>query len=64
MEARAEIDKGLARPGIGDTNVALGWVYRREGDRARADGHLAGAARLFRDLDAPFWAQRAVALLA
>jgi tetratricopeptide (TPR) repeat protein len=43
--------------------AALGRAYRRAADRARAQGHLDAAAALFRELGAPFWAERVAALL-
>ncbi|HET7876016.1 MAG TPA: AAA family ATPase, partial [Methylomirabilota bacterium] len=51
------------RPEVARTHAALGRVYRRAGERARADEHLTQAGRLFRELGAPFWAERAEASL-
>jgi tetratricopeptide (TPR) repeat protein len=51
------------RPETAYTHAALSRVFRRTGDRARADEHLAAADRLFRDLGAPYWAERVAARL-
>jgi tetratricopeptide (TPR) repeat protein len=43
--------------------LGLGTLYRRTGDRARAEAHLAQARDAFRDMTMEFWAARASAAL-
>jgi class 3 adenylate cyclase/tetratricopeptide (TPR) repeat protein len=52
------------RPLLARCRLGLGRLYRRAGDRARAEEHLIGAASLFRGLEMRFWLPQAEAELA
>jgi tetratricopeptide (TPR) repeat protein len=43
------------RPLVAHCHLGLGRLYRRLGDRERAQGHLATAGALYRDLDMSYW---------
>jgi tetratricopeptide (TPR) repeat protein len=43
------------RPLVAHCHLGLGRLYRRTGDRAKADEHLATARTLYREMDMSFW---------
>jgi class 3 adenylate cyclase/tetratricopeptide (TPR) repeat protein len=51
------------RPEIARCQLSLARLHRRIGDRAAGTEHLAAAVALYRQLGAPFWAERAEAEL-
>ncbi len=55
--ARAE-PRGM-RPLIAHCHLGLGKLYRRTGKRQEAQGHLATATTMYREMDMRFWLERA-----
>jgi len=47
------------RPLEAHCHLGLGKLYGGTGDRAKAEYHLTTAATMYRDLDMPFWLQKA-----
>jgi tetratricopeptide (TPR) repeat protein len=47
------------RPLIAHCHLGLGKLYRSIGDAQRTEKHFAAATTLYRDLDMPFWLERA-----
>jgi hypothetical protein len=72
-----ELDQGLAssrealwlaeelgmRPHIAHCHLGLGTLYRRTGDRAKAEEHLTTATAMYREMDMTFWLEKAEAAL-
>ena len=52
------------RPLVAHCHLGLGRLHRRSGDHQRADDQLAGAARMFREMDMRFWLEQAEAEMA
>lgn len=53
-------DLGM-RPLVGDCHLGLGKLYRRTGKRKQAHEHLTTATTMYREMDMPFWLERAEA---
>jgi tetratricopeptide (TPR) repeat protein len=51
------------RPLTAHCHLGLGKVYRRTGDRVKADGHLATASTMYREMGMTFWLEMAEAEL-
>jgi tetratricopeptide (TPR) repeat protein len=49
------------RPLVAHCHLGLGKLYRRTGDRAKAEEHLATAATMYREMGMTFWLERAEA---
>jgi tetratricopeptide (TPR) repeat protein len=47
------------RPLVAHCHLGLGKLYRRTGDRARAEEHLTLATTMYREMDMRFWLERA-----
>ena len=47
------------RPLVAHCHLGLGRLYRRTGDRERADGSLHTATALYRDMEMGFWLEQA-----
>jgi tetratricopeptide (TPR) repeat protein len=47
------------RPLQAHCHFGLGKLYRRTGDRAKAQEHLASAATMYREMDMQFWLEKA-----
>jgi tetratricopeptide (TPR) repeat protein len=60
-EALAVAEEIGMRPLIAHCNLGLGKLYRSTGDAERAGKHFTAATTLYRDLDMPFWLERAEA---
>jgi class 3 adenylate cyclase/tetratricopeptide (TPR) repeat protein len=54
-----EAEELRMRPLVGRCYIALGALARRMGDAQQAEHHLATAISTFRELDMPFWRERA-----
>ncbi|MFQ5947049.1 MAG: tetratricopeptide repeat protein, partial [Anaerolineae bacterium] len=62
-EAMARAEELGMRPLLARCHLGLGKLYRRTGDRRKAQEHLATAAALLRDMDMRFWLEQAEAEL-
>ena len=51
------------RPLVAHCHLGLGKLYRRTGDRAKAEEHLTTAATMYREMDMGFWLEKAEAEL-
>jgi class 3 adenylate cyclase/tetratricopeptide (TPR) repeat protein len=51
------------RPLVAHCHLGLGTLYRRTGDRAKAQEHLTSAAAMYREMDMSFWLEKAEAAL-
>jgi Flp pilus assembly protein TadD len=51
------------RPLVAHCHLGLGKLYRRTGDRARAEEHISTAATMYREMDMRFWLEKAEAEL-
>jgi hypothetical protein len=51
------------RPLVAHCHLGLGKLYRRIGDRPKAEDHLTRAAMMYREIDMGFWPQKAEAEL-
>jgi tetratricopeptide (TPR) repeat protein len=49
------------RPLVAHCHLGLGKLYRRTGDRARADEHLQTSLTMYREMDMDFWLEKAEA---
>ena len=49
------------RPLVAHCHLGLGKLYRRTGKRQEAQEHLATATTMYREMDMPFWLERAEA---
>jgi hypothetical protein len=49
------------RPLVAHCHLGVGGLYRRIGDGAKAEEHLAAAAAMYRDLSMGFWLSQAEA---
>ncbi|HSF03131.1 MAG TPA: tetratricopeptide repeat protein, partial [Solirubrobacterales bacterium] len=58
-QALARGDELGMRPLAAHCHLGLGKLYRRIGDRARAEEHLTLAATMYREMDMRFWLERA-----
>ncbi len=47
------------RPLVAHCHLGLGTLYRRTGDRAKANEHLTTAATMYREMDMRFWLEKA-----
>jgi len=47
------------RPLAAHSHLGIGKLYRRTGERAAAQEHLATAAGMYRDMEMPFWLKQA-----
>jgi len=47
------------RPLVAHCHLGLGTLYRRTGDRARAEEHLTMARAMSREMDMGFWQEKA-----
>ena len=63
---RPPIDEALTRasdlgmrPLVAHCHLGLGKLYRRTGDRAKAEEHLTTAATMYREMDMSFWLEKA-----
>jgi class 3 adenylate cyclase/tetratricopeptide (TPR) repeat protein len=63
-QALALADEGGLRPLVAHCHRGLGKLYRRIGDRAKADEHLTTAATMYRAMDMSVWLAQAEAELA
>ena len=51
------------RPLVAHCHLGLGNLYRRTGDQAKAEEHLAGAKAMYREMGMSFWLEKAEAAL-
>jgi len=51
------------RPLQAHCHLGLGKLYRRTGTREQAQEHLTTAVRMYREMDMPFWLEKADAEL-
>jgi tetratricopeptide (TPR) repeat protein len=51
------------RPLVAHSHFGLGRLYRRTGDRTKAEEHLATATAMYREMDMGFWLAQAEAAL-
>ena len=51
------------RPLVAHCHLGLGKLYRRTGDRAKAEEHLATATTMYREMGMRFWLEKAEAAL-
>jgi hypothetical protein len=51
------------RPPVAYCHFGLGTLWRRTGDRVKADKHLVRASKMCREMDMTFWLARAEAVL-
>ena len=51
------------RPLVAHCHLGLGTLYRRRGDRVKAQKHLMTAAGMYREMDMGFWLARAESAL-
>ncbi|HSD50572.1 MAG TPA: adenylate cyclase, partial [Candidatus Methylomirabilis sp.] len=63
-QAMALADELDMRPLVAHCHLGLGNLYRRTSDRAKAQEHLANAARMYREMDMQFWLEKSEAVLA
>jgi tetratricopeptide (TPR) repeat protein len=49
------------RPLVAHCHLGLGTLYRRTGDPAKAEEHLASATAIYREMDMGFWLEQAEA---
>jgi tetratricopeptide (TPR) repeat protein len=63
-QALALADELGMRPLVAHCHLGLGKLYRRSGEPARAEQHLAIAAAMYREMDMGFWLDKAEAALA
>jgi hypothetical protein len=63
-QALALADEGGLRPLVAHCHRGLGKLYRRIGDRAKADEHLTTAATMYRAMDMSVWLAQVEAELA
>jgi tetratricopeptide (TPR) repeat protein len=47
------------RPLVAHCHLGLGTLYRRTGDRAKAEEHLTTAVTMYREMDMTFWLEKA-----
>jgi hypothetical protein len=52
------------RPLVAHCHLGLGTLYRRTGDRAKAQEHLATAKMMYREMDMNFWLEKTEAACA
>ena len=50
------------RPLVAHCHLGLGKLYRRTGDRAKAQEHLTTATTMYREMDMGFWLAQAETL--
>ena len=46
------------RPLVAHCHLGLGTLYRRTGDRAKAEEHLTTATTMYREMDMGFWLEK------
>ena len=51
------------RPLVAHCHLGLGTLYRRTGDAAKAEEHLATATTMYREMGMTFWLEKANAAL-
>jgi uncharacterized protein HemY len=51
------------RPLVAHCHLGLGQLYRRTGDHAKAEEHLASAKAMYREMGMRFWLEKAEAVL-
>ena len=51
------------RPLVAHCHLGLGKLYRRTGDQAKAEEHLATAMAMYREMGMSFWLEKAEAAL-
>ena len=51
------------RPLVAHCHLRFGKLYRRAGKQQEAREHLATAAAMYHEMDMPFWAEQAEAVL-
>jgi len=61
---RSLADELSMRPLVAHCHMGLGKLFRRTGDRAKADEHLATATAMYREMDMGFWLEKAEAEVA
>jgi hypothetical protein len=49
------------RPLVAHCHLGLGTLYRRTGNRAKAEEHLTTAATMYREMDMGYWFEQAEA---
>ena len=62
-QALARADELGMRPLAAHCHLGLGKLYRRTGDRAKAEEHLTTATTMYREMDMRFWLEQAEAAL-
>jgi class 3 adenylate cyclase/tetratricopeptide (TPR) repeat protein len=60
-EALALTESRSMRPLVAHCHLGLGKLYRRTGDRAKAEEHLTTARAMYREMDMGFWLEKAEA---
>jgi tetratricopeptide (TPR) repeat protein len=63
LQALALAEPRGMRPLVGHCHLGLGQLYRRTGDRVKAQDHLTTAATMYREMDMSFWLEKAEAEL-
>jgi tetratricopeptide (TPR) repeat protein len=58
-QALARSDELGMRPLAARCHLGLAKLYRQTGDRTKADEHLATATTMYREMDMPFWLEKA-----
>ncbi len=62
-QAMALADELGMRPLVAHCHLRFGKLYRRAGKQQEAREHLATAAAMYHEMDMPFWAEQAEAVL-
>jgi tetratricopeptide (TPR) repeat protein len=58
-QALALADELSMRPLVAHCHLGLGKLYRRTGDRAKAEEHLGTASAMYREMGMGFWLEKA-----
>jgi hypothetical protein len=61
MRAADTAERLRMRPLLAHCHLGLGKLYRRTGKRDQAQEHLTTATTMYREMDMPFWLEKAEA---
>ena len=62
-EALARSEALGVRPNVARCHLGLGALYARTGRRKESEGHLATALAMFREMEMPYWIEKAASAL-